>query len=84
MIRLLLLVIIGFLVYSVVVALLRGLGHRPSAPPREKSAEGEQMVKDPVCGTYLPRSDALAGTVAGETRYYCSRECRDRDRQERT
>jgi len=81
MIRLLLLVIVGFLVYSVVVALLRGLGRRPTAPAHEKSAEGETMVKDPVCGTYLPRSDALTGTVSGETRYYCSQECRERDRQ---
>jgi len=81
MIRLLLLVIVGFLVYSVLVALLRGLGPRPKTPPREKSAQGEPRVKGPVCGTYLPRSDALIGNVAGETRYYCSRECRERDQQ---
>jgi len=77
MIRLLLLCILGFLVYSLGVALLRPFSGRPRVP-RAKSSEGEEMVKDPVCGTYLPRSDALSCTQDGETHYFCSRECRDR------
>jgi len=77
MIRLLLLIILGFLAYSVGVALLRSLGKQPR-PPKEKSAEGEPMVKDPACGTYLPRSEALPRTIEGEVHYFCSRECRER------
>jgi len=34
-----------------------------------------EMVKDPVCSTYLPKSMALQKTVAGETWYFCSEEC---------
>jgi YHS domain-containing protein len=33
------------------------------------------MVKDPVCGTYLPRSDAIRKTIGGRTLYFCSQEC---------
>jgi YHS domain-containing protein len=37
------------------------------------------LVRDPVCATYIPRDTALAVNVGGETRYYCSVECRDKD-----
>jgi uncharacterized protein len=33
------------------------------------------MVKDPVCGLYLPKGDALQQTVGGQTVYFCSQEC---------
>jgi YHS domain-containing protein len=33
------------------------------------------MVKDPVCGTYLPRGDAIRETIDGRTVYFCSQEC---------
>jgi YHS domain-containing protein len=35
------------------------------------------MVRDPQCGTYLPRTDALSRTVGGEKEYFCSEKCRD-------
>jgi uncharacterized protein len=69
-----------------VMGLMRGLsepsdgasssGRRPAAGPARIAGE---LVKDPVCGTYIPRDSAIAARVAGETRYYCSVTCRDRD-----
>ncbi|PNU21702.1 hypothetical protein C2E25_00270 [Geothermobacter hydrogeniphilus] len=80
MIRLLLLAIFAFLIYAMVSAILRifrgGQGLNPP-PPAEKSDAGEEMVKDPECGTYLPRSDALPLTVAGRKEFFCSEACRD-------
>lgn len=32
---------------------------------------GEEMVLDPQCGSYLPRGEA----IVQEGRYFCSREC---------
>jgi len=78
MIRLLLLAILGFVVYSVVVMLVRQLTGRRPTVPREKTGRGEDMVKDPQCGTYLPRSEALTKQVDGETWYFCSKDCRDK------
>ena len=48
---------------------------RPPSPP-EKSKQGEDMVQDPHCGTYVPRSDAVSATVKGERYYFCSEKCR--------
>jgi YHS domain-containing protein len=79
MIRLLLLAILGFVAYSLFVMLVRQVtGKRPTAPRKDKTARGEDMVKDPQCGTYLPRSDALTRQVKGETCYFCSEECRSK------
>ena len=80
MVRLLLLVIFAFLIYAMVSAVLRIFRGAPPLnppPPAEKSSEGEQMVKDPQCGTYLPRGDALSVTVAGKEEFFCSEACRD-------
>jgi uncharacterized protein len=77
MIRLLMLAIFGFVAYSLFSLLVRQLtGKRPPVPPREKTSRGEEMVKDPQCGTYLPKSAALTRQVKGETCYFCSEECR--------
>ena len=69
-----------------VMGLLRGLaepsddaaspGRRPAKGPARIAGE---LVKDPVCGTYIPRDSAIAAPIAGGTRYYCSVSCRDKD-----
>ena len=38
--------------------------------------QGEAMVRDPVCGTFVVRSRALTKAVAGGTQYFCSEKCR--------
>ena len=50
---------------------------RPGARGRVVGA----LVRDPVCGMYIPRDAAIAGSVGGETRYYCSEACRTKDAQ---
>jgi len=50
--------------------------------PADKSAapekEGEEMVLDPVCNSYIPLSSALSLYDEGRTRYFCTAECRDK------
>ena len=77
MIRLLLLAVLFYLGYSLLRTFLRVLPGHKGSPPPAKSPRGEEMVQDPHCGTYLPRSDALEMTVRGEKRYFCSKACRD-------
>ena len=36
----------------------------------------EQMKKDPICGTYIPESQALTLNWKKETHYFCSKECK--------
>lgn len=77
MIRLLLLALLFFLAYTVYNAVVRSLSGRGGEPPPEKSRQGEDMVKDPQCGTYVPRGDALEKTVRGKKYFFCSARCRD-------
>ena len=49
---------------------------------REKDAvpekEGEEMVLDPVCNSYVPLSSALSADDKGRTVYFCTSVCRDK------
>jgi len=76
MIRLLILALLFFLGYTLVSAVLRSFSGRGRQVPPEKTRQGEEMVRDPQCGTYLPRGDALTAVVRGEKHYFCGRECR--------
>ncbi len=75
MARLLLLLALG----AGVAWLLRSLvAPRPSGR-RARRAEriGGEMVLDPVCGTYIPKSAAVAERHGREMRYFCGRACAD-------
>ena len=68
------------------LGLLQGLTEpaRGTAPGGRSGTGGKatiagELVKDPVCSTYIPRDSAIAVRVGAETRYYCSTTCRDKD-----
>jgi YHS domain-containing protein len=87
MIRFLLLSILLTIVLRAVSVLwagiIRGLQGHGAAPHggRSQVPQGVQMVRDPVCGTFVVRDRALTlpGT-GGQALYFCSPECRDRYR----
>ena len=79
-VRLLIWCILGFLAYTIYQAIKQTL-KKPDTPP-EKTAQGEEMVQDPQCGTFVPRGDAIRATVRGEQHFFCSETCRqDYDKQ---
>ncbi|MBT0663868.1 transcriptional regulator [Geobacter pelophilus] len=43
---------------------------------------GEEAVRDPVCGVYVAKDDAIVGTVEGERIYFCSMECLEKYRDQ--
>lgn len=46
-----------------------------------------EMIRDEVCGVYLPKYEALKVEIEGKVYYFCSEECKDaflRGRSERT
>jgi uncharacterized protein len=45
-----------------------------SAGPRGQAA-AVKLVRDPVCGTYVPPRAALSVTTSGTTHYFCSERC---------
>ena len=73
-----------FIIFALLVYLLYRLikGIFIAAPkqqgkrdPASGPAIVDEMVIDPVCRVYIPRREALTARVAGETVYFCSREC---------
>ncbi len=77
MIRLLLLALLFFLGYTLYDVFFRSLSGGGKTPPKEKTSRGEDMVRDPQCGMYVPRGDAVEKVVKGEKHFFCSRDCRD-------
>jgi len=37
----------------------------------------DEMVQDPNCQTYIPKSSAIRKNVGGETYFFCSQACAD-------
>ncbi|QJA06508.1 YHS domain-containing protein [Thermosulfurimonas marina] len=77
MLRLGLLLLLIFLVFWAARGLvqdLKGLfGRREPSGPAPLS---DELVQDPVCGVYCPKSSALSLTREGKTHYFCSEKCR--------
>ncbi len=69
LLRLILLCIVIYIVYSAVTPWLRG-GNKSADPARL----GEAMVLDPQCQTYVPRCEA----VSRQGKFFCSEECAQR------
>jgi YHS domain-containing protein len=75
MVRLILFALLFFLGYTLVQALFRRPQNRRK--PDNRTREGEVMVHDPQCGSYLPLSDAISAHIAGKQHYFCSKKCRN-------
>jgi YHS domain-containing protein len=59
------------------VAVLWPLWRRPlpGGSTRTDEPQRDELVKDPVCGTYVVRSRAVTRDDAGSPRYFCSIDC---------
>jgi len=77
-IRLLLLVGIGYVLYKVLWKgeSLHFFKFSPKMKKRQQPKELVEMKKDPICGTYLPENQAIKYKSGGETHYFCSEECK--------
>jgi uncharacterized protein len=49
---------------------------RGAPAERKGNAPAVKLVRDPVCGTYVPPLTALSLTSAGSKHYFCSEQCR--------
>jgi YHS domain-containing protein len=68
-------------VWRVIDGVMQGLSGRAS--PSEGGnvpARGIQMVRDPVCGTYVIPDRAVALADGSQRVYFCSANCRDKYR----
>jgi uncharacterized protein len=63
--------------WRVLAGVVDGVSQPPTAPRSGPPDRGVQMVRDPVCGTFLPPDQAVTVTDRGSVRYFCSEKCRD-------
>lgn len=68
-----LLIVVARLFWRFVDGLIAGVR---GLPPQGRSAPAVKLVRDPVCGTYVPARPALSADSGGATHYFCSEECR--------
>jgi YHS domain-containing protein len=68
MMRFLILILIGYLVYRMV---------RGKVAPEivEKESPATETFQDPVCGVYLSEADAVVGNLEGKRYHFCSMGC---------
>ena len=60
-----------FVICYIVILALKSLNAAKKAKSDEAAKLGEQMVLDPQCQTYVPKSEALER----RGKYFCSEEC---------
>ena len=94
MIRFILLSILLTLAYRAIARLASGILRGMQTGPRTASSSsargpagvpqrGVQMVRDPICGTFVVPANAVAFTEPDGTRTsFCSAACRDRYREQ--
>ena len=68
--------ILGLWIAIIVVALVPLL--RRGAGPAQPRIASDELVKDPVCGTYVVRSRAVRRPAGEDALYFCSAECAGR------
>ena len=80
-IRLILAVIIFYLVYRLAQEVFSPKGRvRREYPGNPAPSHGEDLVRDPCCGVYIPVSQAERLELQGEMHYFCSGECMEKYR----
>lgn len=74
---LVLVLLVARAVRRVLAALIEGATPRGTGPDGSGSRHSVHMVRDPVCGTFLPPSNAVVVHDRDGVRYFCSEKCRD-------
>ena len=81
MIRYLLLAILILMIarafWRVMDAILEAAGGTTKQQQRRRSVPATKLVRDPVCGTWVPERSPNFLTAGGITHYFCSERCRE-------
>jgi uncharacterized protein len=78
MIRVIILVVLGYLAYRIAKRWVRSKVLSDRVEDRKAGRIDDIMVKDPQCGTYFARRDGVALKHEERDLLFCSRECRDK------
>ncbi len=77
-IRIIIFFLLGYFVSFLYKKLRKDNKKSISSNMKNKSNMPEEMKQDPVCKTYVPKSQAVIYSDIKETVYFCSKNCRDK------
>lgn len=77
MMRLLIWLVLGYVLYRIVKGYLAERPQQEELPPR-----GAETHQDPVCGVYVTEDDAVIGRVEGARIFFCSMACLEKYREQ--
>ena len=67
------------IIYLVIFAVVYWVVKRALFPPKRKVTQpketAEELVQDPVCQCYVPKSQSYAISFRGKKLFFCSEEC---------
>ncbi len=72
----LILIYIGFRIVKGFIA------QRKSEEPAIEPRKEDEAVRDPVCGVYVAKDDAVVGKLEGERIHFCSMACLEKYREQ--
>ncbi len=71
--------VVSFVLWAIAVAAtLAPIFRRTLGAPARRAAARDELVKDPVCQTYVVQSRAVRRMTDGEPHYFCSIACAER------
>jgi YHS domain-containing protein len=79
-VRLLIWLILIYVGYKIVQGFLKTKESKETPLPMQ----GEETHRDPVCGVYVARDDAVIGNLKGERIYFCSMACLEKYQEQLT
>jgi YHS domain-containing protein len=82
--RLLLGLLLGYVAYLLAKKGLAAMKQGKVSPQAPQSNEPEVLVQDLVCGTFIPRANALKAQKDGQDYFFCSEGCLKRFRRSGT
>ena len=74
-------IVVGYLVYGLYSKVRQAFQRGLSGAEKTRPKGPEELVQDPVCGTFIPRREALKVQKDGEDFFFCSEGCLKRFRR---
>jgi YHS domain-containing protein len=78
MIRLIIYIFLGYLIYRVGKSWFRSLESGNYPDEDASSLKETELVQDPECGTYFLKQRGVSAHIGGQTLFFCSNACRDK------
>jgi YHS domain-containing protein len=73
--------VIGYVIYRAYQRFKESLTLQRQPPQSERLQEPDTLMQDPVCGTFIPRKEALKLVKDGKEYFFCSEGCLKRFRR---